>query len=375
MRTPLFTFRMLALAAAAPWLSCASAPRGPMDFEVVVPEKIEVLHARLQQDTNDPVAHYNMAMGYWGEKLYDRADSELRNAVALDPEFALAHLALALVQMPNGEHWQVLRRHGGDTALAAEVRFREQQYTRAFMIDPFLDLRPLGMFRGGYESSYENLTHLLQLLATRFRQPRDSMPVLLLWEHSLAAARSNHLADAVADVQLLARRSRVRDNYDSVSSAPLVTNQYLYMLAALLQRGGDRPDAIRLYQEVLNNDLGNYEAHVQLARIYEQQTDWGEALAERRAAIAANPENHVLEMQLGVTEYRAGAMADAEGTLREARDDAPRDARVYYWLGTVQQARSEAADARTSFGMFLQLVAPRDTAQIAEVRRRLATLH
>jgi tetratricopeptide (TPR) repeat protein len=340
----------------------------------IVSERLSVLQARLAADTNDPVAYYNVAMGYWSKKRYDGADSILRHAIALDPEFALAHLAIALVQLPNESRWRRIKREGGDTALAQEIRYREREYTRAFMIDPFLDVRALGLFTQTYEQEYANLTETLNWLRDRRGMLRDSAPPALVWFHSIAAARSNHLPDAIADIQALARASRHRDLSGTVSPAPLVTNNYLYLLAALLQRTGHTEDATRLYLEVLTADIANYEAHVQLARIYEASTDWGHALEQRRAAVDVFPENHRLVTDLGVTQYHAGVLPDAEETLQQAREAGPRDAAVYYWLGTVQQARNEKAEARTTFGTYLQLAPKRDSVRIGAVRQALATL-
>jgi tetratricopeptide (TPR) repeat protein len=365
------------IAACAVALFCGRPARAAaqyVDFNVHVRESLRDLQARVARDTNDPVAYYNLAAGYWSKKQYDRADSTFRKAAAMDPEFALAHLAIALVQEPNKAHWQHLRRSGGDTALVQEVRYREREYTRAFMIDPFLDVRPLGMFPKGYERGYQDLEEARDFLAHRFRVQADSMPRWLLWLHALAAAHTGRLTAAVADVQALARVTRAWERSDSLSIAPLAVNNYLYMLAALLQRGGDRVDAIRLYQVVLGNDIGNYEAHVQLARIYEAQSDWPHALAERRAAVATFPENHRLLLDLGVTQYHASNLGDAEVTLHQAEEAGPRDPYVYYWLGMVHQARSDPDSARAEYSAFLRLAPSRDSAQIGEVRRKLAAL-
>ncbi|HTT67377.1 MAG TPA: tetratricopeptide repeat protein [Gemmatimonadales bacterium] len=368
------TLRILPAACGALLLLVARpAPAAAQD--IVAPDRLEVLQARLAQDTNDPVAYYNLALGYWSKKKYDLADSTLRIAVAMNPELALPHLAIALVQLRNKDHWRDLKRHGGDTAVAQEVRYREREYVHAFMIDPFLDVKALGLFKVSYQQAFADLSFRINYWMMRTGDPLDSMPSFYVWLHSIAAARINRLPDAVTDIQALARASRARDRWDSVSAAPLVTSNYFYMLAALLQRLGYRYDAMRLYEEVLSNDIGNYEAHVQLARIYEGQNDWPHAVEQRRAAVTVFPENHVLVMDLGVTQFHAGALADAEESLHQAVEAGPRDAQVYYWLGTVQQARGETDGERDSFGRFLSLAPGRDSLEISEVRQKLAALH
>jgi tetratricopeptide (TPR) repeat protein len=369
--------RALALASGSVALLCAHPARAAaqyVNYSIHIRESMDTLYARFSRDTNDPVAYYNLAMGYWSKKKYDSADVVFRKAAALDPEFALAHLAIALVQLPNKDHWQHLKRTAGDTALQRELRFREREYARAFMIDPFLDARPLGMFPMGYEAAYVVLSRVIAYREAYFAAPLDSMPAPLLWLHTLAAAHTNHVREAIADVQILAKLAGQREQSDSMSPAPLLANQYLFMLAALYQRIAFNTNAIHLYQAVLANDIGNYEAHVQLARIYESEGGWRDALAERRAAIAVFPENPRLLLDLGVTQYHAGALADAEATLRQAQAAGPRDPYVYYWLGVVQRAHADTTDAHQDFTSFLRLAPSRDTAQIAAVRRSLDSL-
>jgi len=337
-------------------------------------ERLSLLQSRLAGDTNDPVAYYNVALGYWSHREYDRADSNLATAVALDPEFALAHLAKALVQLANDAHWKQLRRSGGDTAVAQEARYREREYARAFMIDPFLDVQRLGLLTESYEKAYEDLNRAMDWMRDRQGRRLDSMPRTLVWLHAIAAVHTNHLDAAIVDVQSLGRVSRHRDLSSDVSPTPLATNNYLYLLAALLQRTGHTEDATWTYIEVATGDIANYEAHVQLARIYEAAQDWTRALEQRRAAVDVYPENQCLVMDLGVTQYRAGMLPEAEATLRDAQAAGPRDPRILYWLGIVQRARNEKSEAQHSWGAYLQLAPRRDSVRAAEVRQSLAAL-
>ncbi len=355
-------------------LVAAAAPAAAQNFNIKARGSLSDLQAGVARDTNDPVAYYDLALGYWSKKKYDQADSVLRRAIALDPELAAAHLALALVELPNKSHWENLKRAHGDTAVVQELRFRRREYARAFMIDPFLDVQPLGMFERGYEQGFQDLERTRVYFRDHLGRMGDSLPPGLLWLHSLAAVHTNRLPAAITDVESLARIAAHYEQTDSLGTAPLVANNYLFMLAALFQRVGDRIDAIHFYQAVLNNDIGNYEAHVQLARIYESDADWGHALEERRAAVAVFPENPRLILDLGVTEYRAGILSDAEQTLHEAQAAGPRDPDAWYWLGTVQRARGDTSSARHDYGEYLRLAPGRDSVQVAAARRALDSL-
>src|SRR5688572_3082304 len=59
-----------------------------------LPVKLAELELRAQKDSNDPAAHFNLALAYWNEKRWDAAERSLRTAVMLDARFAPAYVAL-----------------------------------------------------------------------------------------------------------------------------------------------------------------------------------------------------------------------------------------------------------------------------------------
>lgn len=348
-----------------------------------VEERIEDLEARARSDSTDPAALYNLAVGYMSRRRWERVDSLLHRAVSLDPQFAAAYFALALSQNRNERYWEQLRRRGGDTAVAAE-RYRRLGFERrAMLIDPFLDVRLLGGFsrwmsrgseelaEGNYERAYQRFD---EMLTGWLRGNRDSASSRLLYLHSLAAARAARLPDAIADVELLLRRSLEREASDSTQAAPLLTNEWRYLLAALLHRAGQRDRALELYREAAVNDLGNYMAHVQLARLHESAGAWSAAVAERRLAADINPDDHTMYLDLGVTLARATQWAAAESALVRAAELQPLDARVAYRLGVVQQQLGSHDAARRSLERFLELAPSRFAAAAADARQRLAAL-
>jgi len=151
-------------------------------------------------------------------------------------------------------------------------------------------------------------------------------------------------------------------------------NEYRYMLAVLHLRAGDPNEAIRLFQQTLENDIGYYMAHVQMANIYEGNQMWPQAVQARNRAINANPDDVSLVLDLGLTFAKAGQWASAEEPLQRAVLSSPRDARAPYYLGIVEQQLGKAAEARTAFTRFLGLAPSRYERQIADAKQRLAAL-
>jgi Flp pilus assembly protein TadD len=102
--------------------------------------------------------------------------------------------------------------------------------------------------------------------------------------------------------------------------------------------------------------------------------NWPVAIKERRAAVSANPDDPSLLLDLGKTLAGAGDWAGAEQTLKQAGDANPRDSRVPYYLGIVQQQLNKKEEARASFDRFIALAPSRYARQVDNAKQRLAAL-
>jgi tetratricopeptide (TPR) repeat protein len=140
------------------------------------------------------------------------------------------------------------------------------------------------------------------------------------------------------------------------------------------QRAGQYNEAIDLYRRALENDIGLYMAHVRLAQIYEDYNMFPQAVAERRAAVSANPDDPSLLLDLGKTLAHANQWIDAEKALEDAVTANPRDPRPHYFLGIVDQHQNKAQEARTAFNDFIALAPSRYSAQINDAKQRLSAL-
>jgi tetratricopeptide (TPR) repeat protein len=397
----------LALTSCTSLTSLASAQR------LRLSETVEDLEIRASRDSLDPAAHYNLALGYFSRSRYVQAESSLARAVALDPQFAPGWLALSVVRDLDERHWSALRRSGGDSAVRAEARSRLRYSRRAYLIDPYVDLRILGAvsrfedrgdalqyyfgrdfrrFADGYregmrglvEGNHEAAFSGFQLANTAWIQATGSLvpgrlarpvPEWLVFHYAVAAARANRLPLAIELFDNLVSRNLAAERQaDTTVQMPLATNEYRYMLAAVRQRAGDSAAARRLYFEVIENDIGNYMAQVQAARMAEAANDWAAAVAARRAAVNANPEDHTMHLDLGVTLARVGRWDEAEAALVEAGRINPRDPRVAYRLGIVQQHLGKRAEAVASLERFVAQAPSRYANAVTDARARLAQL-
>lgn len=368
-----------------------------------LPKKLEELEQLARKDSNDAAAHYNLALAYWNAKRWDDVDRELRLAVKIEPQFAEGWLALS--RLPFGQRnklWDDIAEHRVSQEFQPKLDEAWRNYEHAFIVNPLVDLRieaaarpPKSAYwtateqltnlydylfggfddieKGNYEAAYNRFDRLIHDMPTP--ADREALPDFIYYFRGLAAAHIERWDDAILDFGRLLDHSMHRQSPDSLLYyIPIETNQYRYMLGVLSQRAGRLEDAVRYYREALENDIGLYMANARLAGIAETNMNWPAALKERRAAVNANPDDASLLLDLGKTLAGSGDWASAEQTLKQAMDENPRDSRVPYYLGIVQQQLNKKEEARASFDRFIALAPSRYAKQVENAKQRLAAL-
>lgn len=379
----------------------------PAQGKITLPVSLAELEKRVVADSNDAAAHYNVALGYWNAKRWTDVDKELRNAIALEPRFAQAHLALAylpFVQRPR--FWDDLAKVSGviPKELQEVINKWSPEYRHAFLIDPMVDLRIIAAampgsvsmwdvrdalgddmalffqgrvdcYEGNYaecEGKYTRLFDHLRTGGTVGRMPDD-----LYWLRGLAAAHEKHYDVALGDFKLLMDREtdRVKKVEErGMLRMPMRTNEYRYFSATFQHAAGKTVEAVGTYREAVENDIGLYMAHVRLANIFEADRDYARAIQERRYAANANPDDATLLLDLGVTLGKSGAFPEAATTLRTVTERLPRHTEAWFWLGLAEQQLGRKAEAKTAFERVVALAPSRLKARADQAKQRLAQL-
>jgi len=364
------------------------------------------LEKAARKDSNDAAAHYNVALAYWNAKRWDDADSALHRAIRVDPQFAAAYVAISFLPYARRSSLADEEREGRvPEAFKPILEESDRMYRRAFMVDPLVELRLgdavfprsteyldalkdlfgewLADYQDGmdqyYMGKYQEAYDRFQRVFIYFNGQRhtDRLANTLLYWHGLAAAQIRKNDEAVWDFATILDRYLDTESKtkDSTLNVPLRTNEFRYILGVMKQRNAQYNEAIDLYRQALENDIGLYMAHVRLAQIYEDHNMLAPAVAERRAAVNANPDDPSLLLDLGKTLARASQWADAEKALQDAVAANPRDPRPHYFLGIVEQHQNKAPEARTAFMDFIALAPTRYAPQVADARQRLDALH
>jgi Tfp pilus assembly protein PilF len=363
---------------------------------------IDSLERRMVVDSNDALLHYDLAMAYWKVKRFDDAERELKEAVHLAPQYAEAYLALSALPQARGEkYWKKIEKDQGEDAVLTALESASRHYRRAFLLNPLVDLRVLGEVKemseiregdmiiwvwwlkpltrsmkafknGKYQEAFNILQRLLE--DEKAGENGLNLPEAVLWYHGLTAAVLGKYDTAIHDFAVLTGRAVADEKADPVTAVPLKANDYRYVLATMYYLAGRHEQAVPTFRRALEFDIALYPAHVQLARIFEAEQKWEEAIVERRAAVNANPDDATLLTDLGQTLLRAGRLNEASEALENAMRANSRDPLPPYLAGIVALRMNERASARAAFKRFLQIAPTRYARQIAEVRSQLPAL-
>ena len=368
-----------------------------------LPMKLSELEQHARADSNDPAAHFNVALGYWNAKRWEDADRSLRMAIMLDARFAPAYVALNYLPYARRSNlWEEIREARVPEEWRDRMEESDRLFRRAYMIDPFVELRSGDVvtprstayldaleqyfgeairdyydgldqyFQADYQKAYDRLSRALNALDAD-RHP-DRVPGVMYWWHGLASARVEKWDEAAGDFERLIDRSLEPERSDSLVRFPLRTNEFRYILAYIKQRSGKLNEAIDLYRESVTNDIGLYMAHVRLADMYETAKMWSEAVASRRNAVNANPEDATLQLDLGKTLAAAGQNEEAAAALRQATTANPRDPRPFLYLGLVLEQLGRKDEAKAALTQYIALAPSRYERQTAVAKQHLAAL-
>jgi tetratricopeptide (TPR) repeat protein len=385
----------LGLLPAALSLALLATPALAQQVTLSVP--IDTLVARARRDSTDPLVLYDLGMGYWYTRKFGQADSAFRRADAIDPRVAEVQLALAyLPYARRPKLWGEEAKGKVPAELVATVNESNRRFRRAFLLDPMVDMRVMGLvvpprdaivinfnadryyaalvvgleyFWGGdYPSAYASFEKAYQFASGK---DRDEIPGFVLWYHGLAAAHINEYDTAVGDFRRLLARALEREKSDSVTRfAILQSNSIRYVLATMLRRAGQQDQASEEFRTVLSTDLSFEMAHSQLAEIAEKSHRWSDAVQERERALEASPDDPGLLLDYGTTLLSARRYQDATAALLRAEQAMPLNARVPYLMGQAAAADGRTDEAIKAYRRFVAIAPDRFWQQVNQLEAK-----
>lgn len=334
---------------------------------------IAEFEAGAARDSMVPDAQYWLGIAYARAKRVDEAGTALTRAIAIDPRYAPAYVALAF--QPFRRRPQLPKEQSKGKVPAAwrdSVERARRLLERAFMIDPLTELLPPDI--DPREARFQEFMKWYAGMDQFRSQPRASLPSGLLWYRGLLDGRLRRYASAIEDFKALLQRAEAFER-DSVVPFAVGTNDYRYILAVLSERANRPADAIEYYQATVANDLGHFMAHVRLAGLYRDNMMLDHAVTEARRATESNPEDATAWREFGEILLTAGRAGDAVAPIAQARERNPRDVMALYVLGMVHQELGRPAEARDAYERFIAMApATLYERRITEAQWRLRTL-
>ncbi len=337
----------------------------------------------VQEDPNEPIGHYFVALAQWNAKKWDEVEKSLKTALELNPRFAPAHLTLAALPYAKRTRlWTEAASPAGiPTGAQAEVDVSDYHYRMAFFTDPATPLHILATVAIGVETSSDfgkavafcnegeygscNVS-INQYLSKQRGTSVTVIPRASLWYAVLAAIQTKDFASASGNLSTLSNRveddTRVLATSD-LARIPLKSRDMEVVLAVMLDKvANQKAEALSSYQRMVREGTDNYLVHSYLATLLQANRNFDQAIEARQAALKLTQDDPMLYYEYGVTLAQAGKMAEAVGQLTTATEKMPRNALAWYMLG---QAKAQSGDAAGAKDAYTKAVATATKAQAA----------
>ncbi len=282
-----------------------------------VVDAVETYHKLTKADPKSPVAQFRLASAYLRANNEAAAGASLKRALALEPDFVEADLALAELAQRRGRF---------DEALALAKRIQRKR-----------PAQPVGyMLEGDF-----------------LIQQRKAAPALAAYEKAQALSAEVALKVKLADAMIQAGQAKAAEQrvlgWIAAGQDGGVLRVYL---AENYLREARYPAAIEQLEAVLKQTPGNPGALNNLAWAYFQNKD-GRALATAELALKAAPDNPGVLDTLGWLLVEQGDTARGLPLLRRAAEAAAQATEIRFHLASGLMRAGEKAAARKEFEQLL----------------------
>ena len=275
-----------------------------------------------KRHTDDPVAYQTYLQGqyHWNKGTiagYKKAIEYFQQAIAKDPNYALAYAGLADSYLLLGSYWVEAvteAKSAADQALKIDPNLAEAHVAQGH-IKLLLDW--------DWSAAEREFTQGISL---------NSASALAHSQYALCLATLGRLSDAIAEV----RRAQELDPL-----SPIVNGD----LGWYLLYGGQSAEAIAQFRKTLEFDANSVAAHRGLGIALSQDGRHDEAIAHLKQALDLSENSPVMMGHLGAAYAAAGRRAEADRMLQEMEHEATRQYVPSSAMAMVYVARGDRARA------------------------------
>lgn len=283
----------------------------------------------LEIDPGSPIARFNLAEVMRRQGQLAAAVEQYRSTLALDPNYAKAHLGLGLVNRQQG-------------------RPAVESFRRALRFDPLLAEAHLGLGKETLERgpSAEAAGHFQQAIRV---DPDSAQGHLNL---GLAQARQGLQEEALAAFRQAAA-------LDPASA------EAHYNLGVALARKGRTREALQFFRQAVRLRPEDAEARFNLGMAYSQLGQLEAAVEAFRQAVRLRPDSDRAYVNLGLTQARRGRAREAIEALSRSASLSPNNPEIRFYLGLVYLSSGDKASAEVQVEVLKELD-PERAGELAE---------
>ena len=364
-------------------------PPGPY---IKVGESIEELQNAVLADTNDPVAYYNLGLGYTADKQYEEALEYFHKSLEIAPHFSDAYFAIFCVEYAKDKKlYHKALEEEQDPEIKRKIYEIDSYLHFASMYDPFFDWKlstillerrpysdnPFIQMRinriydclvqfsiGNYEKAVEKSDRLIE------ETPEFRLAYLI---RGIAQAQLQKYEEAIEDFRFLIDKL---EEYNKEKVLPIYLNPaelyYWIGCAHLKQENLDKAE--ETFKKVILENMGFYMAHYQLSNVYQQKGNYVEALRELDATIIARPDDPIFHYYKGVYLSNLSRDWEAMQEYQRAISINPKFPNPYYHLATVLESVKNDEGAVENYKNFIDRAPKQLNSFIEKAQSRIEEL-
>ena len=344
-------------------------PTGPY---IKVKRSIEELQLAVQEDPNDPVAYYNLGLGYTAKRQYEEALEYFHKALEIEPHFSDAYFAIYCVEFAKDKNLYKKAFDDKEHDPETEKKINEVRsyFNYALFYNPFFDWKistiflerspysdtpftpmiikiiydGIAKFRtGNYEKAIERFDYVIE------EWPEYRLPYFL---RGISQAQLQKYEEAIKDFRFLIDKL---EEYNKEKVIPIYLNPaelyYWIGFAYLKQENLDKAE--ETFKKVIMENMGFYMAHYQISNICKMRGDYAGALKELDATIIAKPDDPIFHFSRGVCLTTMDRDWEAMQEYRKAIFLNPNYPKSYYALAIVLESIENNEGAVENYQNFI----------------------
>lgn len=307
---------------------------------------ISTLFTAVSGCSDTPEEHLAKGRAFMESADYRGAELELKTVLQAQPEHVEARLLLGKAYLIKGEFPAAEQELKKARAKGATDQQLLVELARAYLgMDKAQTALDLGVPAQGLTPQTLAALHAVRAEALLALGKRPEADQALSEGRRLDAGQPDLLLTqarfAVVDKQV----PRARELVEHALQRNPKLNDALYLKASLLQADNRPDEALRVYQQILKNDAGQFRAHLGLVSLHLAANKLEAAENEQKAAEKLAPTVPMVNYSRGLLELRRGKLTAAQDAFllvqRAAPDDVPTllaRATTEYGLGHYEQS-------------------------------------